>query len=168
MARTVGSRSGWKVNTRFAAWLYSVAALVYVVDRISKAIVEDALGPHHPPVDLIPGVLRVTYTENPGGAFGLFGSAPWLFLLATLLVCLVIVAASFGLSNRLLAVGLGMVLGGALGNLTDRIVRAGGLSGQVVDFIDFRVWPVFNVADAAIVIGAAVVVLAGIRRAASP
>ena len=166
MARTAGRRSGWKINTKSAAWLYAAAAVVYVVDRVSKAVVEDALGAHHPPIDVIPGVLRVTYTENPGGAFGLFGSAPWLFLLATLLVCLVIVAASFGLSNRLLAVGLGLVLGGALGNLTDRLVRAGGLSGQVVDFIDFRVWPVFNVADAAIVIGAAVVVLAGIRRAA--
>jgi signal peptidase II len=166
VARTAGRRTGWKVNTRFAAWLYAVAALVYVVDRVSKAIVEGALGPHRPPIDLIPGVLRVTYTENPGGAFGLFGSAPWLFLLATLLVCLVIVGASFSLSNRLLAVGLGMVLGGAVGNLTDRMIRGGGLSGQVVDFIDFRVWPVFNVADAAIVIGAAVVVLAGVRRAA--
>jgi signal peptidase II len=163
VVRTAGRRAGWKLNA--AVWLYAVAALVYVADRVTKAIVEDALGPHHAPVDLVPGVLRITYTENPGGAFGLFGSAPWLFLLATVLVCLVIVGASLTLSSRMLAVGLGLVLGGALGNLTDRIIRAGGLSGQVVDFIDFRVWPVFNVADAAIVIGAAVVVLAGIRRA---
>ena len=62
--------------------------------------------------------------------------------------------------------GLGLVLGGAVGNLTDRIVRGSRFDGRVVDFIDFRVWPVFNVADSAIVIGAALILLAGVRRAA--
>ena len=66
-----------------------------------------------------------------------------------------------------LSVGLGLVLGGALGNLTDRVVRGSGLNGRVVDFIDFRVWPVFNLADSAIVIGAALILLAGVRRAAA-
>ena len=59
-----------------------------------------------------------------------------------------------------------MILGGALGNLTDRILHGPGVSGRVVDFIDFRVWPVFNLADASIVVGAALVVLAGMRRKA--
>jgi signal peptidase II len=116
-------------------------------------------------VTVIPGVLHLTYTTNRGGAFGLFGNAPYLFLAATLVVCAAIVVASFGVSNRMLALGLGMVLGGALGNLTDRIVRGPGLNGRVVDFIDFRVWPVFNLADAAIVIGAALILLSGLRRA---
>jgi signal peptidase II len=61
-------------------------------------------------------------------------------------------------------VALGLVLGGALGNLTDRIVRGPGVSGRVVDFIDFHVWPVFNVADSAIVIGAVLLAMGGIRR----
>ena len=152
------------VRWRLTAWVYATAGIVYAADRVSKALVEHNMA-HHNPIDLIPGVLRITYTTNPGGAFGLFGSAPYLFLAATLVVCAAIVGASFGSHSLMLSVGLGMVLGGALGNLTDRIVRGSGLNGRVVDFIDFRVWPVFNVADAAIVIGAAAIVLGGLRRA---
>jgi signal peptidase II len=61
------------------------------------------------------------------------------------------------------AVALGLVLGGALGNLTDRLGRGPGFSGEVVDFIDFQVWPVFNLADSCIVIGAALLLLSGAR-----
>jgi signal peptidase II len=150
---------------RLAGWVYGLGAGVYAIDRVTKALAETRLPAH--PLKVIPGVLQLTYTTNPGGAFGLFGNAPYLFLAATLVVCGAIVVASFSVANRLLAVGLGMVLGGALGNLTDRIVRGSGLDGRVIDFIDFRVWPVFNVADAAIVIGAGVILLAGLRRATS-
>jgi signal peptidase II len=59
---------------------------------------------------------------------------------------------------------LGLVLGGALGNLTDRAIRAPGMRGRVVDFIDFHVWPVFNVADTAIVVGAILLAWAGFRE----
>ena len=72
-----------------------------------------------------------------------------------------IMVASTRLESAPSAVGLGLILGGALGNLTDRVLR--GPLG-VIDFIDFRVWPVFNAADAAIVIGAIIVALAGLRR----
>jgi signal peptidase II len=138
---------------------------VYAVDRVTKILAEDRLPDH--PVKLIPGVLHLTYTTNPGGAFGVFGNAPYLFLAATLVVCVAIVVASLSVTHRTLAIGLGMVLGGALGNLTDRIVRGDGLDGRVIDFIDFRIWPVFNLADAAIVIGAGLILLAGLRRAAT-
>jgi signal peptidase II len=156
---TVSSR-----RLRLTTWVYAAAAAVYVLDRVTKVLAEHRLA-HHAPVDLIPGVLRLTYTQNPGGAFGLFGNAPYLFLGATLLVCVAIVIASFNAGSLPLSIGLGLVLGGALGNLTDRIVRGSSLSGRVVDFIDFHVWPVFNVADSAIVIGAAMIVLSGLRRA---
>ena len=146
--------------------MYGSAAVVYALDRITKVLVEDRLA-GRPPVEVIPGVLRFTYTENPGGAFGLFGNAPYLFLAATVIVCVAIAVVSFNPTNRTLAIGLGMVLGGAVGNLTDRLVRGDGLAGEVVDFIDFRIWPVFNVADAAIVIGALLLLGAGLRRAAS-
>ncbi|MBI2238155.1 MAG: signal peptidase II, partial [Actinobacteria bacterium] len=96
--------------------------------------------------------------------FGLGGSAPWLFAGATILVSAVIVLASARLSRPLVAVALGLVLGGALGNLTDRISRGPGLSGRVVDFIDLHVWPVFNLADSAIVVGALLLLLAGARH----
>jgi signal peptidase II len=145
-------------RARLAIWLYAVAGLVYVVDRTTKWIVERHLA-GRPPIDLIPGVVRLHYTTNTGGAFGLFGGQAWLFFVATVVVCLVIATASTRLSSASTAVGMGLILGGALGNLTDRLVR--GPRG-VVDFIDFRVWPVFNVADSAIVIGAIVIAVAGI------
>ena len=73
------------------------------------------------------------------------------------------VAVSFRPHSTLMAVGLGMVLGGALGNLTDRVVRGPGLSGKVIDFVDFHIWPIFNAADSAIVIGAGLILLASAR-----
>jgi len=82
----------------------------------------------------------------------------------SIVVVLVVVVASRSLPSTVSAVGLGLVLGGALGNLTDRVVRGAGLSGEVVDFVDFHVWPVFNVADSALVVGAAVLLVSGIRR----
>jgi signal peptidase II len=75
-----------------------------------------------------------------------------------------VVLASRNLPGRAPAVALGLVLGGAAGNLTDRLIRGSGLGGEVVDFIDFHVWPVFNAADSAIVIGAVVLVFLGFRR----
>jgi signal peptidase II len=148
---------------RLALWLYGWAVAVYGLDRLTKFLAETYLQ-NHPPIHLIPGVVQLNYTTNAGGAFGVLGGATWLFLTATLVVCAAIVVASFNLPNRLIATGLGLVLGGALGNLTDRAVRGSGFSGQVVDFIDFRWWPVFNAADSAIVIGAGLIILSGILR----
>jgi signal peptidase II len=142
--------------------VFATAAGAYVLDRVTKALAEHLLPATS--VKLIPNVLDLTYTTNRGGAFGLFGNAPYLFLAATLVVCLAIVVASFGVSRPILAVGMGLVLGGALGNLTDRIVRGSGLDGRVVDFIHITGWPVFNVADSCIVIGAALILLGGLRR----
>ena len=61
------------------------------------------------------------------------------------------------------AIAMGLILAGALGNLTDRATRGSSFTGEVVDFIDLQVWPVFNVADSAIVVGAAILVVAGVR-----
>ncbi len=148
---------------RLAGLLYVTAVLVYVLDRVTKLWVEQTLA-GRPPVDVIPGVLQIRYTQNPGGAFGLFGSLPLLFLLATGVAAVAIVVASRNVSMRSVAVGLGLILGGAVGNLTDRVVRGPGLSGSVVDFVDLQVWPVFNVADVAIVSGAGLVLLASARH----
>ena len=150
-------------RVRLAVLLYSAAGAAYLVDRLTKYLAEGHLA-GRPPVELIPGVLRLRYTTNPGGAFGLFGGQPWLFFAATVVICAGIVVASFRLASRPGAFGFGLILGGALGNLTDRVIRASGLSGRVIDFVDLRIWPVFNLADSAIVVGALVVVLAGLRR----
>jgi len=151
-------------RAKLAIWLYAAAAVVYVSDRVAKAWAERSLA-GRPPIRLIPHVLQLRYTENSGGAFGVFGGQPWLFFAASLIVALIIVVSSFRQVSPASPVGLGMVLGGAFGNLTDRIIRGPGVAGKVVDFIEFpRVWPVFNIADASIVLGAIVVILAGVRR----
>lgn len=146
---------------RLAGLLYGTAAVAYLLDRFSKMWAEDALA-GAAPIDLIPGVLRLTYTTNSGGAFGLGQSAPWLFAGATILVSGIVVVASTRLTRPIVAVALGLVLGGALGNLTDRAINGSGLSGRVVDFLDPRIWPVFNVADMAIVGGAVLLAIASL------
>ncbi|HEX9122546.1 MAG TPA: signal peptidase II [Actinomycetota bacterium] len=149
---------------RLAAWMYGTAVAVYGLDRISKLLAEHDLA-GQPPVTVIPGVLRFNYTTNSGGAFGLGQSAPWLFATATIAVSIAILVVSARLSRPSTAAGLGLILGGALGNLTDRLLNGDGfLSGRVIDFIDFHVWPVFNLADSSIVIGALLLVLVGLRN----
>jgi signal peptidase II len=143
--------------------LYGIAALVYAIDRVTKVLVEAYLR-DRPPVELIPGVLELRFTTNPGGAFGIFGDLSWLFVLISVVVVGAIVFASRNLPSTISAVGLGLVLGGAIGNLTDRLLRGPGLGGEVVDFIDLQVWPVFNLADTGIVVGAALLLLSGLRR----
>lgn len=147
-----------------AVRLYAVAALAYAADRVTKVLAQRALA-GRPPVTIIPRVLDLRYTTNSGGAFGLGQSAPWLFAGATVAVAIAIVVASFRLTRTSIAVSLGLILGGALGNLTDRLANGSGfLSGRVVDFVDLHVWPVFNVADSAIVAGALLLALVGLRR----
>ncbi len=143
---------------RGAAWLFSSALVVFLADRFSKVWVESALS-DRPPIEVIPKVLALTFTTNSGGAFSLGQSAPWLFAGATMLVSALIVVTAFRHHRTLTALALGMVLGGALGNLTDRLLRGPGLRGRVIDFIDFHVWPVFNLADSAIVVGAVLLAL---------
>lgn len=157
-----------RVGRRGAAILFGTAAAVYLVDRLSKVWADHTLQEH--PIDLIRGVLTLRYTTNSGGAFSLGQSAPWLFATFTIGVSILIVATAFRHRGTLAAVALGLVLGGALGNLTDRAVRAPGLKGRVIDFIDFHVWPIFNVADAAIVVGAILLAWSSVRseRARDP
>jgi signal peptidase II len=151
------------VRRRLAVLLYSAAAFAYVIDRITKVLAEARLR-GRPPIEIIPGVFELRFTTNPGGAFGLFGGAAWLFVLASVVVIAAVVASSWNLPSRLAAISLGLVLGGALGNLTDRVLRGPGFSGEVVDFLDFQVWPVFNLADSAIVVGAALLLLSSFRK----
>ena len=139
---------------RSAGVLFSVAGAVWLLDRLSKVWVEHTLA-GRPPLTVISGVLDLRFTTNPGGAFSLGqrarrGSSSG----RRSLVSVAIIATSFRHTNVATSVALGLILGGALGNLTDRIVRGPGFSGHVVDFVDFHIWPVFNLADSAIVVGA--------------
>ena len=140
---------------RRAALLFGTALVVYVLDRLTKLWAEDALAAH--PIEVIRGVLTLRFATNSGGAFSMGTSAPWFFATATIVVSVLIAVTAFRARPPLQAVALGLILGGALGNLTDRIMRGSGLlafDGRVVDWVDVHLWPVFNVADSAVVVGA--------------
>jgi signal peptidase II len=147
--------------------LFGAAAAAYGIDRLTKAWVEGSLQ-GRPPISVIDGVLDLRFTTNSGGAFSIGQSASWLFAAATIAVSIAIVATAFRHTSLLTAAALGLVLGGALGNLTDRIVRGTGFTfnGRVIDFIDLHVWPVFNAADSAIVVGALLLGFTAFRRRA--
>ena len=138
-------------------WL---AALVVVADRVTKYLVVTNIteGQSLPVVE---GIFHWTYVLNPGAAFGMMAHNRILFLA----VGAAVVAAVWYFRRDILAEGplvrsgAALFLGGALGNLWDRVQ-----TGLVVDFFDFRVWPVFNVADIAICVGAALVVLGIFRK----
>ncbi len=150
------------VRRRAAVLLFSVAGAVWLLDRLSKAWAVSRLQGR--PMEIIGGVLTLRYTTNTGGAFSLGTRAPALFAVATIAVALAIVATSLRHTSLLTAAALGLILGGGLGNLTDRLVRGPGLSGTVVDFVDLHVWPVFNAADSAIVVGAVLLAVTAWRR----
>jgi signal peptidase II len=147
---------------RAAVTLAVAAVAAYGVDRITKIWAEARLPGD--PIDVIPGVLTLRFTTNSGGAFSIGQSAPWFFVGVTAIVVVIILVTAFRHTSRLVGASLGLVLGGALGNLTDRAVRDSGLQGRVVDFIDLHVWPVFNLADAAIVVGAILLASVGFRE----
>jgi signal peptidase II len=147
---------------RAAYTLFIVALVAYGLDRVTK-VWADATLPGDP-IDVIPGVLTLRFTTNSGGAFSIGQSAPWFFVGITAIVVAIILATSFRHTSRVIGASIGLVLGGALGNLTDRAFRDEGFRGRVVDFIDFHVWPVFNLADAAIVVGAVLLAWVGTRE----
>ncbi len=140
--------------------LIVVALLVYAADVISKIIVVATLT-ENAPVRVAGSLLQLDYLRNPGAAFSL--GADGYTVVFTLIAAAVIVAIlrmARTLASRRWAVALGLLLGGALGNLTDRIARGPGpLRGWVVDFIQLPHWPVFNLADSAICCGGALMVL---------
>jgi signal peptidase II len=152
-------------RSRAAHTLFVTACLAYGLDRVTKILAARSLPGD--PIDLIPGVLTLRFTTNSGGAFSIGQRAPWFFVGVSAVVAVVILGTAFRHTSRVVGVSLGLVLGGALGNLTDRLIRAPGLRGRVVDFIDLHVWPVFNLADSAIVIGAILLAWAGFRERGS-
>jgi signal peptidase II len=136
--------------------LLSIAAVVVGLDQLTKQLALDRLDDG--PVHLIDGVLSLRLTFNSGGAFGLLRGLPGVFLAATLAIVSLILLWTRKVEQRSWIVSLGLVVGGGLGNVFDRMFR--DLGGRVVDFVDLHVWPVFNVADAAIVTGVVVMLIA--------
>jgi signal peptidase II len=149
---------------------------VVSVDQISKELVRRLLPLHGDPVQIIPGLLDLTHVQNTGAAFGLLNSADFAYkpammigIAAVALIAIATYATQLGFHERTARAGLSLILGGAFGNLIDR-----ALFGHVVDFVDVywattHFWA-FNVADAAITIGAILVLLdmIGIGRRHAP
>ena len=133
------------------------------VDQATKQLAVDALADG--PVDVIDGVLTLRLTLNPGGAFGVLQGVPGFFLVASVAIVIAILFWVRHLEEARWAFPVGMILGGGIGNLVDRAFRDTG--GRVVDFIDLHVWPVFNVADSAIVVGVGVILLLMARSTSS-
>lgn len=143
--------------------LLTAAALALGADVATKAVVVVKLA-DRAPVEVVPKVLDLQLTRNPGAAFGLAGGATILFTLVAAAVVVFIVVAARRLRSLGWAIALGLLLGGALGNLGDRIFRDPGLlRGHVVDWIHLSHWPIFNVADSCIVVGGLLAVLLSMR-----
>ncbi len=158
MANGVAETRGRIRSRPRAAWVVAALASIVAVDQLTKSWAATALadGPKH----VIGDFLVLELSRNSGGAFSRFqGYAPVLAVLA-IVIALIIVGSLRQATDRLTLVGLVLVLGGALGNLTDRLVRSPGfLRGHVVDFVAVGWWPVFNVADSCITIGAILLIV---------
>ena len=145
------------------ASLLTVALLALVLDASSKALVVARLEGHEQ-VRLLSGLVTLTVSRNSGAAFSFAQGATVLFTLVAVGVIGVIIRTLPRLRSRAWALTLGLLLGGALGNLVDRLLRAPGPGrGAVVDFIQLPHFAVFNVADSCITIGAVLAVLLSLR-----
>ena len=140
---------------------------VFLTDQVSKRLIQGSLRPGES-IPAIPGVLRISYTRNDGGAFGILGGHSGLLLIGSAVaVAVVLWMLRQRPPARAPALGCGRILGCAAGNLLDRLT-----AGDVVDFLalefwPLREWPVFNTADIAIVLGVAVLFLAALRPEAT-
>jgi signal peptidase II len=147
---------------RHLGTFFGAAAVVAVLDQLTKQWALSALADG--PIDLV-GSLRLNLVFNDRAAFSLgFGSTTAIALVGCTLVA-VLVVMGVRAEQRGWALGLGIILGGALGNLADRAFRAGDgfLGGRVVDMVDLQWWPVFNLADVALWVGVGVLLLTSFR-----
>jgi signal peptidase II len=143
--------------------LSSVALVVLAVDLVTKVLAVRYLE-WRPPVPVADGLVYIQLVRNPGAAFGMATGMTWLLTLIAVGVVVAIVRVAGRLRSRGWAVALGLVLGGALGNLVDRLVREPGVGrGHVVDFIAYGSLFIGNVADIAIVAAAALMALLSLR-----
>ena len=136
----------------------TLALLVFVVDQGIKSLVEGSMRVGES-ITLMPGFLSLTYIKNDGGAFGILGGSQMILLVgSTVAVAVVLWMLLSGRPSVPTTLGCGLILGGAAGNLLDRLS-----SGEVTDYIHFSFWYIFNAADAAIVVGVGLLLLSALR-----
>jgi len=135
-------------------WLIFLGA--FLVDQASKLLITGTMTLNHS-IPVLAGIFHITYIRNPGAAFGIMANRTTVFIAISLLVIAGIIVFYYkqGAKRGIIPSSLGLIAGGALGNLVDRV-----RFGEVIDFLDFRVWPIFNLADSVIVVGSALLVLA--------
>ena len=137
-----------------------LALAVFLLDQGLKALVENSIRPGAS-ITVIPGFLSITHISNSGGAFGILGGSQVVLLVGSAIaVGIVLWMLVTGQSSRPTTLGCGLILGGAAGNLLDRIS-----TGEVTDYVHFSFWYVFNAADAAITVGVALLLLAALKPA---
>lgn len=129
--------------------IFLVASFVFVLDRITKMAVAGSMS-YGQSIGILPDIFHFTFVFNNGTAFGLLkGQNMMLAVFAALaIIAVAVYAVKHKIPGLAVSSALGLILGGALGNLFDRV-----RFGHVIDFLDFRVWPVFNIADSAITVG---------------
>lgn len=155
-------------------WLLALSAFIIALDRLTKTWVSRHIAESNVIV-VIPRVFAISHVMNPGAAFSLFTDSPhpdrtrWLLTGFSLLAALVVLLVLFRIGRRLslTAVAMALVLGGAIGNVWDRIAY-----GTVIDFLEVHIvhyhWPDFNVADSAIVIGGILLLIDSLRPRREP
>ncbi len=132
--------------------IFFIVLLILFLDQISKSLVVKTLLLHQS-IPVIKGIFHITLIHNRGAAFGILKNYAYLFIVISIasiiLISLTLLSRQRHKITSLYTISLGLILAGAAGNLIDRIFL-----GYVIDFLDFRIWPVFNVADSAISVGA--------------
>lgn len=126
-----------------------ICLLVIAIDQITKYLIQLNMNPYDS-MPVIKNIFHITYVQNTGAAFSILKGKTFFFSAVSIAIILaiIVILLKHPIQKKLLRGAMGLILGGAIGNLIDRI-----RFGYVVDFIDFRVWPVFNIADCAIVVG---------------
>jgi signal peptidase II len=149
-------------RSRRTGWVLAVAAIVVAADQAAKTWAEHRLARGSIGVAW---TLRLRLELNPGIAFSIGRGSTGLVTVMAVVILAVVAVVAWRSSGWLLGLALGLIMGGAAGNLVDRLVRHHG--GQVIDFIDLRWWPVFNLADAAISCGVVLALLTTARSRVS-
>lgn len=140
-----------------------VASAVVLLDRLTKAWALANLEPGKPQ-ELVGSLLRLQLVHNPGAAFSFLTNATWVFTLIAVGISGYLIRFAPRIQHVGWAAAVGGILGGALGNLIDRLTNPPGFGqGHVTDFLQLPYWPIFNIADSAIVVSAVVVVLMSMR-----
>jgi signal peptidase II len=141
----------------------ATAVLVFVVDQGIKAVVEDSMRVGES-IPLVPGLLSLTHIKNDGGAFGILGGSQLVLLAGSAVaVGVVLWMLLSGPTLGATTYGCGLILGGAAGNLLDRLT-----AGEVTDYVHFSFWYIFNAADAAITVGVGLLLLSALRPETEP